>query len=57
VYLDDSPLVLPSLRRYRPEALVCRFIRPWNEPLDGVTDIGSWADFYRIVMQCSHDGR
>ena len=38
VYLDDSPLVLPELLRHRPDAAVCRMIRPWNAPLDGAID-------------------
>ena len=35
VYLDDSPIVLPDLVRHRPNAAICRMIRPWNDPVDG----------------------
>lgn len=50
VYLDDSPHVLPDLVRHRGgEATICRFIRPWNEPLDGTVDISTWDDFVAVV--------
>jgi uncharacterized HAD superfamily protein len=49
VYLDDSPLVLPELLRHRPEAAVCRMIRPWNVPLEGATDIVDWNEFCEFV--------
>jgi uncharacterized HAD superfamily protein len=50
VYLDDSPLVLPELLRHRPEAAVCRMIRPWNVPLEGATDIVDWNEFCEFVV-------
>ena len=34
-YLDDGPHVIESLVRNRPEAIVCRFVRPWNHPVAG----------------------
>lgn len=49
VYLDDSPVVLPPLVRHRPEAVVCRFVRPWNEPLAGARDVRGWDDFAALV--------
>lgn len=49
VYLDDSPIVLPQLLRHRPEATVCRMIRPWNEPLDGAVDITDWRSFRKFI--------
>jgi uncharacterized protein len=57
VYLDDSPQVLPELLRHRPEALVCRFVRPWNFPLDGAEDIHDWAGFNRLVTERSRARR
>ena len=50
VYLDDSPLVLPELLRFRPDATVCRMIRPWNAPLEGAIDIVDWNEFCDVVM-------
>jgi len=49
VYLDDSPFQLPDLVRHRPEALVCRYVRPWNEPVAGVRDVNGWDDFVALV--------
>jgi 5'(3')-deoxyribonucleotidase len=56
VYLDDSPLVVPELVERRPEATVCRFVRPWNEPVAGACDVDSWEAFRRVVTDRS-DGR
>ena len=49
VYLDDSPKVLPELVRRRPEATVCRMVRPWNSPVDGAIDVDGWDAFRRVV--------
>lgn len=49
VYLDDAPHVVEDLVAYRPEATVCRFVRPWNEPVHGAVDIGSWEEFEHLV--------
>ena len=51
VYLDDSPHVLQDLVRLRPDATVCRFVRPWNEPVSGAIDVVSWAEFHDRVTQ------
>ena len=49
VYLDDAPHQLDDLARRLPEAVVCRMVHPWNEPLPGVVDVHSWAEFERVV--------
>ncbi len=50
VYLDDSPHVVPHLVRHRgSEATICRFVRPWNEPVEGAVDIASWEAFEAVV--------
>ena len=49
VYLDDGPHVLPGLLLHRPEAIVCRYVRPWNWPLDGVVDVNDFVDFREVV--------
>jgi 5'(3')-deoxyribonucleotidase len=51
VYLDDSPHVLRDLVRHRPGATVCRFVRPWNDPVAGAVDIGSWTAFHQLVAR------
>jgi 5'(3')-deoxyribonucleotidase len=49
VYLDDGPHNLESLIVERPDRTICRFIRPWNHPVDGVVDIDSWDSFEALV--------
>lgn len=50
VYLDDSPHVLPALIANRPERTVCRFVRSWNQPVDGTRDVRDW-DEYRATVR------
>ncbi|REK22616.1 MAG: hypothetical protein DWQ40_03025 [Actinobacteria bacterium] len=49
VYLDDSPIVLPRLILHRGDRTVCRFVRPWNSPVDGAIDVEGFADFQQVV--------
>jgi len=49
VYLDDADHNLDALHRAHPEASVCRFIRPWNEPAEGLTNIAGWSEFLEFV--------
>jgi uncharacterized HAD superfamily protein len=49
VYLDDGPHVLPGLVRHRPEATVCRYVRPWNRPLPGAVDVHDFGEFREVV--------
>ena len=56
-YLDDSPIVLPNLVRHRPEALICRMVYPWNNPLLGTVDVTVWPDFVAAVTQADDRGR
>ena len=49
VYLDDAPHQLVELHRNRPEALTCRFVRPWNAPIPGVRDVHDWDEFVELV--------
>lgn len=52
-YLDDSPLVLPDLVQHRPTALVCRFVRSWNQPVAGAIDVHDWGSFEELVIKRS----
>lgn len=54
VYLDDGPHNLQSLAVKRPDRIVCRFIRPWNDPVPGTTDIDSWEAFEAFVNEQFH---
>lgn len=49
VYLDDSPHMVPGLLKNRPEKTVCRFVRPWNVPVEGAIDVHDWDEFTEIV--------
>lgn len=49
VYLDDGPHVLPGLVRHRPDRVTCRYVRPWNDPVAGATDVHDWDDFRELV--------
>ena len=49
VYLDDGPHVLESLVAHRPDEVVCRYVRPWNDPVPGAIDVESWDDFAAVV--------
>ena len=49
VYLDDAPHQLEELTTGVPDAVVCRMVHPWNDPLDGVVDVHSWTEFEAIV--------
>jgi 5'(3')-deoxyribonucleotidase len=49
VYLDDAPYQLEALVNGRPDATVCRAVRPWNLPMAGVLDVHTWSEFADIV--------
>lgn len=49
IYLDDSPRQIVELHDNRPEATVCRFVRPWNDQVAGVVDIRTWHAFEAFV--------
>lgn len=49
VYLEDAPHNLSELARQRPDRVVARFVRPWNEPLPGVVDVNDWESFVKLV--------
>jgi uncharacterized HAD superfamily protein len=53
VYLDDAPHVLAELTEHRPDAVVCRFVRPWNKPVSGTVDVTSWPEFHAVVAEAS----
>jgi len=51
VYLDDGPHNLESLVVERPNRIVCRFVRPWNDAVPGVVDIDNWQQFESLVAK------
>jgi len=30
---------------------VCRWVRPWNSPVDGCLDVDAWADVHVVVRE------
>lgn len=53
VYVEDSPHQLPTIVAERPEALVFRFVRAWNQPVDGAHDIESWPELTRLIASAA----
>lgn len=56
VYLDDGPHILPGLVEHRPDATVCRYVRPWNQPVPGVIDVRSFDEFREVVDRLAVGG-
>lgn len=52
VYLDDAPAQVRQLTRHRAaSAVVCRYVRPWNDPVEGAHDIHDWPDLQALVRR------
>ena len=51
IYLDDGPHILPRLVQHRPEATVCRYVRPWNDPVNGAVDVHDFDEFREVVVR------
>jgi 5'(3')-deoxyribonucleotidase len=51
VYLEDAPHNLEALVAKRPDSLVCRMVRPWNQPLAGAIDVVDWPAFAHAVAE------
>ncbi len=52
LYLDDAPEQVEALARHRAgTATVCRYVRPWNTPIEGTTDVHSWNEFLGLVRE------
>ncbi|MCH8970878.1 MAG: hypothetical protein IH918_02185 [Acidobacteria bacterium] len=49
VYLDDGPYVLPGLVKHRADRTICRYVRPWNKPIDGAVDVHDFDEFRDVV--------
>lgn len=49
IYLDDSPTHIAEIHHNRPEADMCRYVRPWNEPRSGVHDVRNWSEFEELT--------
>lgn len=51
LYLDDSPYQVEELLARRADRIVCRFVRPWNRPVQGARDVHDWVGFAKIVQE------
>lgn len=49
VYVEDSPYQLPAIVKQRPDAMVFRFVRGWNQPVPGAHDITNWAQLTQLI--------
>ena len=49
VYLEDAMHNLEALARTYPDAAVYRFVRPWNDPVEGARDVADWPAFVNAV--------
>lgn len=56
VYLEDAPHNLEEIPSHRPEAVVCRMVRPWNHPQGGTVDVESWKEFGILVDTVAAEG-
>ncbi|MEQ8839939.1 MAG: hypothetical protein RIB98_03085 [Acidimicrobiales bacterium] len=51
VYLDDADHNLEALAASHPDALVCRYVRPWNRAHAAAVDVHDWDDFTAAVAE------
>jgi 5'(3')-deoxyribonucleotidase len=57
VYVDDAPHVLADYVRHRGDRVVCRFVRPWNQEVEGTVATSSWDEVLTVVDRETRDGR
>jgi 5'(3')-deoxyribonucleotidase len=43
IYVDDAPHNVEALVAAHPAATVCRYVQPWNNPVEGAIDVADWA--------------
>ena len=49
LYVDDADHNLRSFLASHPDSTVCRFVRPWNQPLPGAVDVTGWGDVRTVL--------
>jgi 5'(3')-deoxyribonucleotidase len=57
VFLDDAPHQVESLVAARPDAVICRMVQPWNEPVAGAIDIHDWDAFEALLGRVAAERR
>ncbi|HEC09982.1 MAG TPA: hypothetical protein ENI86_10510 [Acidimicrobiales bacterium] len=53
VYVEDGPHNLEALALKRSEALIIRYVRPWNDPVPGVVDARDWDEVLELIAERS----
>ena len=51
VYLEDAPHNLQALAAAHPDRTICRYVRAWNDPVEGAIDVHDWDEFTEVVGQ------
>lgn len=49
LYVDDADHNLVAYRAAWPDATIVRWVQPWNDPLEGVTDATSWDEILDLA--------
>ena len=49
VYIDDAPYQLDNYIKNRKDKTIIRFVRLYNDPLEGVYDLEDWNDLIALL--------
>ncbi len=49
LYVDDADHNVRTLVSEHPASTVCRFVRPWNSPVETAVDVHTWDDIVSVV--------
>ncbi len=55
VYVEDGPHNLEALAARRGDALIIRYVRPWNRPVAGVVDARDWDEVLELIARRNRD--
>ena len=49
VYIDDAPYQLDNYVKNRKDKTIIRFVRLYNDPIEGVHDLNEWNDLIALL--------
>ena len=49
VYIDDAPYQLDNYVKNRKDKTIIRFVRLYNDPIEGVHDLNDWNDLIALL--------
>ena len=49
VYIDDAPYQLENYIKNRKDKTIIRFVRLYNDPIEGVHDLNDWNDLIALL--------